>query len=181
MPPHPSPPVAILVLLLVAVACGPFRGSGTAGRTTDPAAGEATVQRVVDGDTLVVRLGPEDETVRLIGIDTPETHKPNTPVECFGPEAAARLAELLPDGAVVRLERDVEERDRYGRLLAYVHRVPDGVFVNHELVAGGFAAPLRIAPNVARTDELAEAAGTARREARGLWARCGGGHEPLPP
>jgi micrococcal nuclease len=180
MSPYPSSLVAILVVL-AATACGPVGGPGTAGGVPDPAAGEATVQRIVDGDTLVVRLGPDDETVRLIGIDTPETHKPNSPVECFGYEAAARLAELLPDGTVVRLERDIEERDRYGRLLAYVHRLPDGVFVNHELVAGGFAAPYRFAPNVARTDELAEAAGAARREARGLWARCGGGHEPLPP
>ncbi len=69
--------------------------------------------------------------MRLIGIDTPETRRPPTsPSQCFGPEASARTTELLPAGTVVRLERDVEARDRYDRLLAYVYRVADGLFVN---------------------------------------------------
>jgi micrococcal nuclease len=202
MAPHPHPPsgsvaprmrsaagpvlvalalaLALVLVLLPAGACG-LLGAGDRGRPVDPAAGEAVVTRVVDGDTIVAHLGDEDETVRLLGIDTPETKKPNSPIECFGPEAAAQLAELLPEGTVVRLERDVDERDRYGRLLAYVHRSADDLFVNNAMAAGGFATGLRIPPNVARTAELAEAATAARSAGLGLWGRCGGGHEPLPP
>jgi micrococcal nuclease len=164
---------------LAATACDP-RGNGS-GDAAPVEAGEATVTRVVDGDTIVARLGDEDETIRLIGIDTPETKRPGTPVECFGPEASARMAELLPEGTVVRLERDVEERDRYGRLLAYVHRRTDDLFVNRAMAAEGFAGPSRVPPNVTRTDELAEAVADARAAGRGLWARCGGGHVTLPP
>jgi micrococcal nuclease len=163
---------------LAATGCDP----GVSGpRDTAASAGEATVTRVVDGDTIVARLGDEDETIRLIGIDTPETKRPGTPVECFGPEASARMAELLPEGTVVRLERDVEERDRYGRLLAYVHRHTDDLFVNRAMAIEGFAGPSRVPPNVTRTDELAEAVADARAAGRGLWARCGGGHVTLPP
>src|SRR6476469_2975663 len=92
------------------VGCAPHAAAATDGR--------ATVTRVVDGDTIVVRIGGRDENVRVLGIDTPETHKPDTPVECYGPEASNRLVALLPAGTVVRLVRDVESRDRYGRLLA---------------------------------------------------------------
>ena len=68
--------------------------------------------------------------VRLIGIDTPETKKPDTPIECFGPEATAFTTSLLPPGTALHLERDVVARDDYGRLLAYVYRGDDGTFVN---------------------------------------------------
>lgn len=170
------PGVLVVIIVLSALACGALRGAAP-----PPGPGEATVSRVVDGDTLVARLGDEEETVRLIGIDTPETKRPGTPVECFGAEAADRLTGLLPEGTVVRLERDREERDRYGRLLAYVHRLPDEVFVNEAMVADGFADAYRVTPNVARAPELAAAAGRARAGGLGLWGRCGGGHEPLPP
>jgi micrococcal nuclease len=138
------------------------------------------VARVVDGDTIVVRFGNDDETVRLLGIDTPETHKPNTPVECYGPEAAARLEALLPKGTPVRLVRDVEARDRYDRLLAYVYREPDHLFVDLVMVAEGFAGTLSIAPNLAHRDELAAAATEAQASHRGLWPACGGNHVPGP-
>src|SRR4051794_38180211 len=71
-------------------------------------AGQARVVRVVDGDTIVVDVGGGDETVRLIGVDTPETKKPNHPIECFGEEASHRATELLAPGTIVRLERDKE-------------------------------------------------------------------------
>jgi micrococcal nuclease len=174
---------ALAAVVALAVGCGwpprpPARATPGAAA---PGAGEATVVRVVDGDTLVAHLAAEDENLRLIGIDTPETKKPGAPVECFGAEASAHLAELLPAGATVRLERDVEDRDRYGRLLAYVHRVPDDLFVNQAMVADGYAAAYTVAPNIARTDELGEAARRARTAGLGLWGRCRGGHEPLPP
>ena len=80
-----------------------------------------------------------EERVRLIGIDTPETHVEDGPPECFGPEASAFTAGLLPAGTAVRLERDVVGRDDYGRLLAYVHRLDDGLFVNLAIVHQGYA------------------------------------------
>ena len=104
----------------------------------------AIVKRVVDGDTVVLSFSGDDDTVRLIGIDTPETVKPNSPVECFGPEAAERTKFLLPPETKVRVERDIEARDRYGRLLAYLRRVDDGLFINESLITEGFATPLRI-------------------------------------
>ena len=73
----------------------------------------------------------------------------------------------------MRLEFDAERRDRYGRLLAYVYREPDGLFVNAELVRRGYAQPLTIAPNVAHAAEFRRLARTARRGGRGLWAACG--------
>jgi micrococcal nuclease len=146
--------------------------AGTAGAGGGP--GDAVVERVVDGDTIVVRLADgTEERVRLIGVDTPETKHPSRPVECFGREAAAFTASLLPEGTRVRLERDVEPRDQYGRLLAYVHRADDGLFVNRELLAQGYAAVLTVPPNVAHTDEFVAAARQAREEGRGLWSACG--------
>ena len=139
-----------------------------------PGEPNAQVIRVVDGDTVVVETGGVEEYVRLIGIDTPETVKPGTAVECFGEAASARAEELLPEGTQVVLERDVEARDRYDRLLAYVHRASDGLFVNLALVEGGYAQPAEYPPNVAHTDELARAGGHAREADRGLWGECGG-------
>jgi len=132
------------------------------------------VAHVVDGDTAVVDFGPVTETVRFIGINTPETVKPNAPVECFGPEASARAKTLLPEGTEVRVERDAEPRDVYGRLLGYVYRAEDGLFVNLTLVAGGYAEPLSIEPNTAHRSEFVEAARTAEAAGVGLWAACRG-------
>jgi micrococcal nuclease len=129
------------------------------------------VVRVVDGDTILVALDGRRERVRYIGVDTPETVKPDTPVQCFGQRASAYNHALL-DGRSVRLVGDAEARDRYGRLLAYVYRAGDGLFVNAALVRGGYATTLTIPPNVAHADELAALAGEARRAGRGLWSAC---------
>ena len=137
--------------------------------------GTATVVRVVDGDTVDLRVGRRAETARLLGIDTPETVDPDAPVGCFGPEASARTKELLPAGTAVRVARDVEARDRYGRLLVYLTRVRDDLFVNRSLLVDGFARPLSIAPNEAHRAELARAAAEAQAAGRGLWAACPGG------
>ncbi len=96
---------------------------------------------VVDGDTIDVHIAGRTERVRLIGIDTPETKKPNTPVECYGPEASAYTTALLPVGTTVRIERDVVGRDDYGRLLGYVHRLDDGLFVNLDIIEQGLRQP----------------------------------------
>ncbi len=157
-------------LLLLAIAACSDGGSDAAPRPP----GTAVVVHPVDGDTIVVEVDGVEEPVRLIGIDTPESVAPDRPIECFGPEAKARTAELLPAGTVVRLERDVEARDRYDRLLAYVTRVSDGVHVNRLLVEEGFAEARAFPPNVARQDELERAEASARQGGRGLWPACGG-------
>ncbi|MET0627576.1 MAG: thermonuclease family protein [Acidimicrobiia bacterium] len=154
--------------------------SSTAGTTADvPDGVDATVTSVTDGDTIRVRLASgADERVRLTGIDTPETKDPRTVVECFGKEASAQTAALLPAGTKVRLEADVEPRDRYGRMLAYVWRVSDGLHVNAALVADGWAAPYRYPPNVKYADEFSELGAQAREHGLGLWAACGGTDTP---
>ncbi len=146
-----------------------------------PSDGLGTVVGVVDGDTVVVDMGEGGEqVVRLLGIDTPETVHPERPPECFGAEASARLALLLPPGTAVLLQRDVEARDRYGRLLAYVERLSDGLGVNASMVERGFAASLHIPPNDGLRHELAAAESRARAAGLGLWSACAGPHEPLP-
>ncbi len=129
---------------------------------------------IVDGDTIDVTIDGQRERVRLIGIDTPETRKPNTPVQCYGPEATNFAASLLADGAALHLERDVVARDDYGRMLAYVYLAVDGAFVNLAMVRQGYARPLTIPPNVAHADEFVTAARAAETANIGLWAGCTG-------
>jgi micrococcal nuclease len=160
-------------LLILAVAAAALLGGRFAlGGEEAAAPSSGRVVRVVDGDTIRVRLGGTEERVRYIGVDTPETIKPGTPVQCFGKAASAYNARLVR-AHKVRLEFDAERRDRYGRLLAYVYREPDGLFVNAELVRRGYAQPLAIAPNVAHATEFRRLARAARRGGRGLWAACG--------
>ncbi len=130
------------------------------------------MERVVDGDTIHVRVDGRRERVRYIGVDTPESVKPGAPVECFAKRAAA-YNERLVGGERVRLVLDAEARDRYGRLLAYVYRRRDGLFVNAALVRRGYAQALTIPPNVAHADRLRDLAADARRAGRGLWSSCG--------
>lgn len=169
---HTSPLHAARSMALAVVVVVVLAACGVGGSATPPEPGRAEVVRVVDGDTIVVRIGGTEENVRLLGIDTPESVDPRSPVECFGKEAAAHTASLLPPGTEVQLVRDVEARDRYSRLLAYVYRAGDGAFVNLELVQEGYAAVLSYPPNVAHADELAAAATRARDDARGLWSTC---------
>jgi micrococcal nuclease len=143
--------------------------------------GAAVVVRPVDGDTVIVRIGHTTESVRLIGIDTPESVSRVTPVECFGPEAKHRTAELLPPGTAVLLQRDVEARDKYDRLLAYVTRATDGAFVNLLLVEEGFAESFRFPPNTAHEADFERAEAAAKADERGLWPTCGGTDVPIGP
>jgi micrococcal nuclease len=162
--------IAVASFALLMCSCARHSATSTDGR--------ATVVRVIDGDTIVVHIGGRDENVRLLGIDTPETHKPDTPVECYGPEASERMAALLPAGTTVRLVRDVEARDRYGRLLAYVYRDSDDLFIDLTMVSEGFAGTLAIPPNLAHRSELDTATAAAQTARRGLWQACGGNHVP---
>ena len=135
-----------------------------------PAQGEdSAVVRVIDGDTIEVTGGTR---VRLIGVDTPETVDPGSPVECFGPEATRYANELLPSGTRVRLVYDVQRRDSFGRTLAYVYKLSDGVFVNLAIARNGFAQQDTVAPNVAHAEEFRAAAANARTAGLGLWNAC---------
>ncbi len=124
------------------------------------------VARVIDGDTVELENG---ERVRYIGIDTPETVHPEKPVQCFGPEASHRNKELV-EGRRVRLERDMTDRDKYGRLLRYVY--VSGVMVNAALVEGGYAYSYYYAPDTRHYEKLVKVEQEAKGQGRGLWAAC---------
>jgi micrococcal nuclease len=174
LPPALAALAALAVLALLASTAACRAPAATESQTTSTlVAPNATVLGVVDGDTIEVSVAGQRETVRLIGIDTPETHHPTEPVQCFGPEASEATRALLPDGTRVRLERDLEPRDHYGRLLAYVYRV-DGTFVNLELARQGAADALSISPNTAHAAAVRAAVAEARRAERGLWGACAG-------
>jgi micrococcal nuclease len=134
------------------------------------------VDRVVDGDTIDVRIGGSVERVRLLGIDTPESVKPGVAPECFSHEASHATATFLPQGTPVDLVRDVEARDKYGRLLAYVYRHADHTFVNLWLVQQGDAGLLTFPPNTAHAPQFEAATAKARAQHRGLWRACGAVH-----
>ncbi len=135
------------------------------------------VDRVVDGDTIKVRINGDDVTVRLIGIDTPETVKPDSPVECFGPEAFDFAKQALT-GQSVTLELDSSQgdEDRYGRLLAYVWReAPDGSLslFNLDAVAAGYARARQYGSTpYAWKAELGQAGQAAKAAGAGLWGAC---------
>ena len=132
----------------------------------------ATVKEVIDGDTIDIEIGGKTERVRFIGIDTPETKHPTKGVQCFGPEASAYTEQLLPEGTALRVERDVEARDKYGRLLLYVYIANSNVFVNLDLVMNGYARPMVFEPNTAHKADVAQAATQAELRNVGLWQAC---------
>jgi micrococcal nuclease len=163
----------IWVLLALALAWGAgLRLPGGSGGDETPSTANGRVVRVVDGDTIKVRLGERTETVRYIGIDTPESVKPGTPVQCYAHAATAANRRLVA-GREVELRVGAEPRDRYGRLLAYVYRLPDRRFVNAELVERGYARTLTIPPNDAFAPRFARLEHAASAEGLGLWSACG--------
>jgi micrococcal nuclease len=167
----------IVLLLLAGLVLGDVRaprwlGGGDSALVAGGAT-SAQLERVIDGDTIVAQVDGREERVRLIGIDTPETVKPNTPVQCFGPQAHELNARLLGSaGTALTLRFDRELRDRYDRLLAYVYRTQDGLFVNARLIDAGAARTLEIAPNTAHAAQLSDLQHAARAAGRGLWSAC---------
>jgi micrococcal nuclease len=160
---------ALLLLLVAVVLLRPWE-TWDGLWTDEPArSARAYVTRVVDGDTVEVRLDGEEEDVRYIGVDTPETVEPGEPVQCFG-KRASDFNHGLVEGKQVRLVFDEERRDVYGRLLAYVYL--GDRFVNADLLRQGLARTLAIPPNdrFARRFKRLEMA--AARTGRGLWGSC---------
>lgn len=135
--------------------------------TTSP--GFYPVAYVVDGDTIAVNMDGKEEKVRLIGLDTPETKKPNSPVECFG-VAASNYAHKLMDNQDVRLESDPinTNRDRYDRLLRYVY-LRDGRLVNSEIIKQGYGFAYLSFP-FTKADDFRQYQKQARESNAGLWA-----------
>jgi micrococcal nuclease len=134
-----------------------------------------TVSRFVDGDTIVVNMQGTDQTVRFVGVDTPETHKPNTPVQCYGPAASAYTKQLIGSNQV-RLESDEKstDKDRYGRILRYVY-LPDGTLVNKKLIENGYGFYYPYFP-FTKSDEFSAAQTVAKNANKGLWGNC----NPIP-
>jgi micrococcal nuclease len=153
--------------------------------SADSALVNASIINVVDGDTITVRLGERTESVRLIGIDTPESRfnkraalqaerseKDVRTILNLGKQAYAALRSLAPKGSMVRLEFDVERRDRYDRLLAYVYS-HDGVMLNEEMISRGYAQLLTIPPNVRYVERFTKALKKSQQAGRGLWSSGG--------
>ncbi|MXW61016.1 MAG: thermonuclease [Acidimicrobiaceae bacterium] len=172
------------VLMLAALSCTGTDDARTAG-TGAPRASptglipNATISEVIDGDTVIAYIKGSRETVRLIGIDTPESVARNRPDQCYGAEASSYLKSLLPEGTSVTLILDEEARDQYDRLLAYVIRSRDDLFVNLDLVDHGYAGTLSYPPNTHYEQLLDRPAKKATLARVGLWGVCGNPDVPL--
>jgi micrococcal nuclease len=157
------------LILYVAAQEGWLDQAGQVAQKNNP--GFYTVTRFSDGDTIVVSMMGKDEAIRFIGVDTPETHKPNTPVQCFGPAASAYTKNIIGDSKV-RLESDAlsSNRDRYDRLLRYVY-LPDGTLLNENLIKNGFGFyyPYFAFTKSAQFDVAQK---SAQSESKGLWGAC---------
>ena len=167
--------IVSLLALLIAILGAYAQQQGwvdTAGQTAvinQP--GLYTIDHFVDGDTVAVQMGDTVETIRMIGIDTPETHRPNTPVQCYGPAAAAYTKSRIGSQRI-RLVSDSQStnRDRYNRLLRYVY-LTDGTNLNQELVARGYAFAYLSFP-FTKSDDFAAAQQSAQDDSKGLWGNC---------
>ncbi len=153
----------IITLLFALLA---FFGGGEAQPTS--ADERVKVLRVIDGDTIVVQLNGVEQTVRYIGIDTPEPYAHEEP-DCYSQEASLRNQELV-ENKIVTLSADYGDKDKYGRLLRYVYI--DDVFVNELLVTEGFAKSMTIKPNTTHASKFIKLETQARENNLGLWSEC---------
>lgn len=132
---------------------------------------KALVTKVIDGDTIQVN---NNQTVRFIGIDTPETVDPRRPIGCFGKEASNETKSLLM-GKEVILQKDISDTDKYGRLLRLVFLTLDNnqvLFVNDYLVRAGFATAYTYPPDVKYNEQFRQAEVEAKTHQKGLWGKC---------
>lgn len=143
---------------------------------------KARVRRIYDGDTILVSIGHDSFTVRIMGMDTPEEFDPDVPVECFAAEASARTAQLIPEGTLIYLDRDITDFDRFGRTLRYVWYIDgDGRYrlLEDSMIREGYAVLSVFRPNLKYVHLLAEAQARAQESGLGLWGACGGADTPL--
>lgn len=131
-----------------------------------------SVKSVIDGDTITAMVDGKRTSIRLIGIDTPESSSSTRPEECGGEEAAEFLRNILPQGTPILLTRDQELLDPYDRLLAYVFRKNDGLFVNLAIAKYGMAEELSFLPNTLHASHIRKAVTTARTTGAGVWSLC---------
>ena len=163
--------VFILTLIfVVAQQSGWLKNSGQTLQQNQP--GLYTINHYVDGDTIAVNMNGSVETIRFIGVDTPETHKPNTPVQCYGPEAAAYTKMRISQFGKVRLQADPLDtnRDVYGRLLRYIY-LPDNTLLNEDLIKTGHGFAYLDFP-FSKKAQFAADGQTAQAAKTGLWAVC---------
>lgn len=163
---------SVVLIVLIAGALGYRSLPGIGEAETGPGSGQsgsARVERVVDGDTVILAAGLGSS--RLVGVDTPETVKPDAPVQCFGPQASAFTKRVLGTAGTVRYRVAREAVDDYGRSLVYLWLL-DGRFFNAMLVRLGYARPLPFPPNTRYAPLLQRLAQEAARRGRGLWGRC---------
>lgn len=160
----------IFVLIIVATQSGWLSKAPQTLQQYQP--GLYTIAHYVDGDTIAVNMNGSVETVRFIGVDTPETHKPNTPVQCYGPEAAAFTKQQIGRFGKVRLQADPLDtnRDVYGRLLRYVY-LPDGTLMDERLIQEGYGFAYLDFPFTKKAQFSADEK-AAQAVKKGLWATC---------
>lgn len=160
----------IFILAVVALQSGWLNNTPQTLEQNQP--GLYTIAHYVDGDTIAVNMNGSVETVRFIGVDTPETHKPNTPVQCYGPQAAAYTKSQISQFGKVRLQADPLDtnRDVYGRLLRYVY-LPDGTLLDEKLVQTGYGFAYLDFPFTKKAQFAADEK-SAQATKKGLWATC---------
>lgn len=161
----------LTVIYVVATQSGWLKNTAQTVQQNDP--GLYTINHFVDGDTIAVNMNGNIETIRFIGVDTPETHKPNTPVQCYGPQAAAHTQSVITQaGGKVRLQADPKDtnRDRYGRLLRYVY-LPDGTLLDEQIIQQGYGFAYLSFP-FSMKDKFAADQTAAQNAKLGLWSAC---------
>lgn len=161
----------VFILLVVISAYFTFKLSNLDHKISSNQPGLYKVTQFDDGDTIEVDMNGTTETIRFIGVDTPETHKPNTPVQCYGPEASVYTKQLIGNQKV-RLQADPlnTNRDRYGRLLRYIY-LPDGTLVEKKLIEQGYGFAYIYFP-LSKAEEFKAYEQTAKKAKLGLWAAC---------
>lgn len=158
----------ITIIFFVSILIILFRVYREVNVADDTTTDTARLKHIIDGDTIVVDYNGRDEKVRLIGINTPEIHHPEKGVEPYGFEAKRFVEELVRPGDTVKLEFDIQLRDKYGRLLAYVY-LYDGRFLNALLVENGYAQVMTVPPNVKYQELFIKLQRDARENKRGMW------------
>ncbi len=160
----------VALIYTVATQSGWLKTATKTVQQNDP--GLYTIAHYVDGDTIAVNMNGSVETIRFIGVDTPETHKPNTPVQCYGPQAAAHTKDVISKFGKVRLQADPLDtnRDRYGRLLRYIY-LPDGTLLDEQIIKQGYGFAYLSFP-FSMKQQFADDQVAAQAAKLGVWGTC---------